>query len=238
MIPMFFYKNGKSYVPCESVENGFLFLLKEGENEYRPMWVMDGKVISEEELTSINFTTKEECEKCYDFANIVLGFSDLEEKDKTIIFNETSSASQIVPVYVDNREGLYINTTNVKSILVKNINGILEKMNILSTSFRITRILKKITSEVGKYGYCILNNFNDVNFIDKSRFVIIDLGFDKEGVSYCIFDLDKVEEARNNGIPLLVNPKTEEERKILTDLANSFRRPLRCDVLIAKEVRS
>ena len=225
MIPMFFYKNGKSYVPCESVENGFLFLLKEGENEYRPMWVMDGKVISEEELTSINFTTKEECEKCYDFANIVLGFSDLEEKDKTIIFNETSSASQIVPVYVDNREGLYINTTNVKSILVKNINGILEKMNILSTSFRITRILKKITSEV-------------VNFIDKSRFVIIDLGFDKEGVSYCIFDLDKVEEARNNGIPLLVNPKTEEERKILTDLANSFRRPLRCDVLIAKEVRS
>ena len=99
-------------------------------------------------------------------------------------------------------------------------------------------MLKKIKSEVGEYGYCIINNLNNVNFIDKSRFEIIDLGFGKEGTSYCIFDLDKVEEARNNGIPLFINPKTEEERKILTDLANSFRRPLRCDVLIAKEVRS
>ena len=70
MVPMYFYKNGDSYVPCESVENEFPFVLKrKGEKKYRLMWVVNRKVISQEYLTSIYFNTKEECDECYDFAN-------------------------------------------------------------------------------------------------------------------------------------------------------------------------
>ncbi len=239
MIPMYFYKNANGYVPgCEGVEEGFMFLLKEGKKEYRHMWVMNGKVISEEDLTSIHFNTKEECDECYDFAKKYLGFSNLGKTGKSIDFSKTSSSStKSVPVYVDNGVGLYIYTTVYDTIDVPNIKYILEKMNTLSTTFKLTKMINKVNDEVGEQGYCIVNNSSNINVIDKSRFAILELCFPNSYTGfqryfYAIFDLSKVKEAKDKNSSFVINPKSEGDRKILLASISEIREFLNCKVWI------
>ena len=235
MRPMYFYKNVNGYVPCcKGVEEGFKFLLKEGKKEYRLMWVMNGKVISGEDLTSIHFNTKEECDECYDFANKYLGFHCLVKTEKAIDFSQTSTASiEALPVYVDNGVGLYIYTTNYDNIAVPHIKDIFEKKKVLSTTFKLTKMINKVNDEVEKDGYCILDKSNDINVIDKSHFAILELCFGTR-YFYGIFDLSKVKEDKKKNIPFVINPKSEEDRKSLLASIESIKGLLNCKVWVTE----